>query len=54
MKLKNISPLGDLDVPLLRRSVSAGEVFEVPSDIGALLLSQPDVWASVDAKEIKE
>ena len=31
--LRNVSPLGDLDVPILRRIVEAGEEFEVPASI---------------------
>ena len=52
MKIKNVSTQGDLDVPILNRTIAAGEIFDVPADIGAALLEQPDVWASVtDAKE---
>jgi len=46
-KLRNVSPLGDLEVPLLGRVVKAGEVFEVPADVAALLGAQPRNWASV-------
>lgn len=31
--LKNISPLGDLQIPQLRVFVKAGEDFEVPDDV---------------------
>lgn len=31
--LRNVSPLGDLDFPLMRRVVEAGEEFEVPDDV---------------------
>lgn len=40
MLLRNINPLGDVDVPLLRRTLARGEVFEVPDDIGTALLEQ--------------
>jgi hypothetical protein len=54
MKFKNVSPVGDLDVPLLKRVVSAGEVFEVPADIGERLAVQPDVFELVKEKgEVK-
>jgi len=54
MKLKNVSPLGELDVPLLKRVIAAGEVFEVPADIGEALAAQPDVFEVVKEKgEVK-
>lgn len=50
-RIKNVSPLGDLDFPLLRRIVAAGEEVdippEVPDEVLATLLDQPDVWAQV-------
>lgn len=52
MKFKNVSPLGDLEVPVLRRVVRAGESFEVPADLVDGFKSQPDVWAVVE-KESK-
>lgn len=51
MKFKNVSPLGDLDVPVLRRVVAAGEVFEVPETLGSVLATQPDVFQVVKEKE---
>jgi hypothetical protein len=30
--IKNVSPFGELDVPLLRRTVAAGEVIEVTAE----------------------
>ena len=46
-KIQNISPLGDLDVPLLRRAVEAGEVVDVSDDHAELLLAQTGAWAPV-------
>lgn len=46
-KFKNVSPLGDLDVPTLRRIVAAGEVIEVPADVAEGFAGQPDVWAPI-------
>lgn len=51
MKLKNVSPLGDLDVPVLGRVVKAGELFEVPPSVGKQLSAQPDVFQVVTEKE---
>ncbi|MEE2568603.1 hypothetical protein V1638_04225 [Pseudarthrobacter sp. J64] len=48
MKLKNISPLGALDVPLLRAVVDAGEVIDVRPDHARILLQQPDNFAPTD------
>lgn len=47
-KLKNISPLGALDVPLLRRVVDAGEVFETTEEQARVLLLQPDNYQPAD------
>ena len=51
-KFQNISSSGDLELPLLRRVVAAGEIFEVTEEQAQLLVLQPDVWKSVvDKKE---
>lgn len=55
-KIRNTSPRGALDVPLLGRVVDAGEVTEVTADQAQRLLPQSDNWAPADkaAKEIVE
>jgi hypothetical protein len=50
VKIRNINPLGRVDVPILRREgdvdgegrgcLEAGEVVEVPDDVAAALLEQ--------------
>lgn len=40
MKLRNINPLGEVDVPVVGRVLAAGEEFDVPDEIGAALLEQ--------------
>lgn len=40
MQLRNDSPVGDLDIPLLRRVVLAGEVFDVTAEQANILLDQ--------------
>ena len=47
-KLKNTSPLGALDVPLLRRVVEADEVFDVSDDQARVLLLQHDNYQPAD------
>jgi hypothetical protein len=47
-KLKNISPLGALDVPLLRTVVEAEQVIDVSEDHARVLLQQPDNYAPAD------
>lgn len=47
-KLKNISPLGALDVPLLRTVVEAGDVIDVSEDHARVLLLQHDNYAPAD------
>jgi hypothetical protein len=39
-KLRNINPLGDVDVPLIVRSLKAGEEFECSDAVAARLLEQ--------------
>lgn len=44
IKIRNVNPLGDVDVPILRREgenyLSAGEVVEVDAELGEALLEQ--------------
>ncbi len=51
LKIKNVSPLGDLDVPLLGRVVKAGEVVEVTKEQSSKLLAQGDVWEPASSKD---
>jgi hypothetical protein len=53
-KIKNVSPFGDLDVPLLGRIVAAGETVEVSEEEAEILLQQEDNYQPVGtaAKEI--
>ena len=48
MKIKNVSPLGALDVPLLRTVVEAGQVIDVTEDQARALLLQPDNYEPAD------
>lgn len=48
-KIKNVSPFGDLDVPLLGRVVASGETVEVTDEQAELLLQQPDNYRAVGA-----
>jgi hypothetical protein len=47
-KIKNVSPLGDLDVPLLRAVIDAGETVTVTEDQARVLLLQPDNYEPAD------
>ena len=49
MLIRNINPLGEVDVPLLDRTVAAGEAVEVSDEDAAQLLPQTPNWAVVDA-----
>ena len=49
--LKNVSPVGDLDIPLLGRVVAAGEEFEVTAEQAGLLLPQEANFVKVDEKK---
>lgn len=45
--IRNVSPVGDIDVPLLRRIVGAGETVDVTDDQATSLLDQPGNWKLV-------
>lgn len=47
-RLKNISPLGALDVPLLRKVIEADEIVDVTEDQARVLLLQPDNYQPTD------
>lgn len=48
-KIKNVSPLGDLDVPALGLMVKAGATIEITNDeMAASLLEQPQNWVAAD------
>ena len=49
--IRNISPLGALDVPLLGRVVDAGEAVEVTDEQAAQLLPQAANWEPVEETE---
>lgn len=49
--VKNVSPLGDLDVPALRITVPAGATVDVPDEVAANLLEQVGTWASGESKK---
>lgn len=48
MLIRNVSPRGDLDVPLLRRVVLAGEAVDVTPEQAQALLPQEDNWQPAD------
>lgn len=52
IKVKNVSPLGDLDVPLLGVIVEAGEQVAVTKDQAERLLLQHDIWSPVGKEAI--
>lgn len=45
--IQNVSPIGDLDVPLLRRIVKRDEIVEVTAAQALRLLPQ-GIWLAVD------
>ena len=40
MRLRNTNPLGEVDLPLIGRSLAAGEEFDVDDETGTALLEQ--------------
>lgn len=47
MKIRNVSPYGDLDVVALGRVVKRDEVIDIPAPIARALLGQVDNWQPV-------
>lgn len=54
MRLRNINPLGDVDLPLIGRSLAAGEEFDVPDEHGAALLEQASNYEQVTDEPSKD
>lgn len=50
--IRNVSPTGDLDVPLLRQVVKAGESVTVSVEHAERLLPQ-DIWEAVDKAALR-
>jgi len=50
VQLKNINPLGAVDLPLIGRNLEAGEVFDVPDKVGKALLDQAGNYEAVKAE----
>lgn len=51
MQLRNTNPLGAVDLPLIRRTLEAGEVFEVSDEVGAALLEQVGNYELAEGQE---
>ena len=49
MQLKNINPLGAVDLPLIGKTLEPGEVFDVSDEVGAALLEQVGNYEAVKA-----
>lgn len=49
MRLRNINPMGRVDLPLIGRILEPGETFEVDNDMGLRLLEQADNYEAVDS-----
>lgn len=47
--LRNVNPLGAVDLPLIGRSLEAGEEFEVPDEVAGRLLEQVGNYELVDS-----
>lgn len=52
-KFKNVSPLGALEIPVLGRTVEAGEVFEVSKDMTDYFAAQPANFKNLSAGRAK-
>lgn len=47
VRLRNINPIGAVDIPALGLSVDAGAEFDVPSEVAAVLLEQTGNYEKV-------
>lgn len=52
--LRNTNPLGEIDLPLIGKTLAPGETFDVPADIAASLLDQVGNYESVTTKSKTE
>lgn len=54
MRIKNVSPLGDLHVPGLLgvQVVKAGQVIDVPDQFAVSLLEQPTNWVRENEEKV--
>jgi len=52
-KIKNVSSLGDLNIPALGLDVLAGETIDVPDNVAASLLEQSVNWISGESNSTK-
>jgi hypothetical protein len=50
MRLRNTNPLGEVDLPLIGRTLAAGEEFDIDDDLGAALLEQVGNYASTEGE----
>jgi len=53
VKLRNINPLGEVELPLIRRVLAPGEVFDVSDEDGAALLEQAGNYERATATKEK-
>lgn len=51
MLIRNVSRFGDLDIPLLGRTVPAGAVVDVPQEHAARLLAAADNFQPAEADD---
>lgn len=53
MRLRNINPIGDVDVPILHRSLKRGEEFDCSREVAELLLAQAGNYEAVKPPNAK-
>ena len=53
MKLRNINPLGEVELPLIGRTLAAGEEFDVSDEDGKALLEQAGNYERATAPKEK-
>lgn len=53
-KLIHTSPKGALDINGVGRNIAPGEPFDVPDDIAATLLAQPDLYQEATSTKVSD
>ncbi len=51
MRIRNVSPLGAIDLPLFGGVVEAGAVFDIADHLGSALLAQRDNYQLVESED---
>lgn len=54
VRLRNTNPLGEVDLPLIGRTLTPGEEFDIDAEQGSALLEQVGNYEAVEADKGKK